>query len=172
MMYHRYQTASADETVAVARRLGGALPDRIIVLLTGPLGSGKTTFVRGLVSARSSDHVSSPTFVYHQRYTLPQKSTVSSGWQQHRDPSSVIDHVDCYRIHTDSTLRARSGIDELLADVSGWLLIEWPLPDLVYPADVPRLTIACGEAPGQFTLETTQPILSVRLNAALSGVTR
>jgi len=60
----------------------------------------------------------------------------------------VIDHVDLYRVQADPALRARSGIDELLADVPGWLIIEWPLADLVYPAEFPVIEIQLSGAPG------------------------
>ena len=91
------------------------------------------------MAARSKDLVSSPTFVYHQRY------------------QGTIDQVDLYRVHTDPRLRARTGIDELLADVPGWLIIEWPLIDLVYPIDIPVIHLTASGAPAwSFTLTTTE----------------
>jgi tRNA threonylcarbamoyladenosine biosynthesis protein TsaE len=160
------QTRSANDTEAVARRLGVCLPERVIVVFMGPLGSGKTTFVRGLVAASSTDHVSSPTFVYHQRYVANREPrTVLSG-----TVGGVIDHVDLYRVQADPSLRLRSGIDELLQRVWGWLLIEWPLPDLTYPADVPRLTVTAGDPPGHFRLETEDQSLATRLTQTLEGV--
>lgn len=125
-------THSPDETSDLGATLGRQLPERAIVTLTGPLGSGKTTFIQGLVASQSADLVSSPTYVYHQRY---------------HGRLGPIDHVDLYRVHHDPTLRARSGIDELLTDLPGWLVIEWPLDDLLYPPDVVLVQIIARAGP-------------------------
>ncbi len=136
----------------------------MIVALHGELGSGKTTLVRGLVAAVSADPVSSPTYVYHVRYQMTeiriQMTERVAPSSVLRPPSSgLIDHVDLYRVHPDPTLRTRSLIDELLADVPGWLLIEWPLADLAYPSDLPRLTIeASGPPVFRFTLTASWPL--------------
>jgi tRNA threonylcarbamoyladenosine biosynthesis protein TsaE len=66
-------THSADETFAVAERLGRALKPGAFVLLHGDLGAGKTVFVRGLAAGlgADADAVTSPTFVLIQRYNGP-----------------------------------------------------------------------------------------------------
>lgn len=128
--------------------LAEQLPPRAVIRLSGALGSGKTTLIRGIVSAVSSAAVSSPTYVYHQRYLVSSTQQAASGGPT----NGSIDHVDLYRVHTDPTLRARTGIDELLAAVPGWLLIEWPLDDLAVPADIPVLTIAAG-GPSEFRFD-------------------
>ena len=52
-----------------------------MVALSGPLGSGKTTFVRAVVTAlHGSDETSSPTFTFWHRY----------------DGEPPIDHVDLF----------------------------------------------------------------------------
>jgi tRNA threonylcarbamoyladenosine biosynthesis protein TsaE len=73
---------------ADTERIGAELAARLrpgeVVLLTGELGSGKTTFVRGACRALGVDAVvSSPTFTIGQRY------------QGGRAP---VAHVDLYRI--------------------------------------------------------------------------
>jgi tRNA threonylcarbamoyladenosine biosynthesis protein TsaE len=62
-------TASADETEAVAGRLAERLAPGDVVTVSGELGSGKTTFVRGACRALGVvQPVTSPTFTIGHRY--------------------------------------------------------------------------------------------------------
>lgn len=57
-------TASAGETEAAGEELAATLSPGDVVLVSGELGTGKTTFVRGAVRALGvTDAVTSPTFV-------------------------------------------------------------------------------------------------------------
>ncbi|MDQ3672631.1 MAG: tRNA (adenosine(37)-N6)-threonylcarbamoyltransferase complex ATPase subunit type 1 TsaE [Actinomycetota bacterium] len=68
-MQLRLATASAEETEAVGARLAGRLETGDIVTLSGELGSGKTTFVRGACRGLGVDAlVTSPTFTIGHRY--------------------------------------------------------------------------------------------------------
>jgi tRNA threonylcarbamoyladenosine biosynthesis protein TsaE len=63
------ETGSAAETEAAAAELANALSPGDVVLVSGELGSGKTTFVRGACRALGvSDAVTSPTFTIGQLY--------------------------------------------------------------------------------------------------------
>lgn len=58
-------THSAEETMRWGRKLADRLKPPVLVLLTGELGSGKTTLTKGIVAglgAASEDEVTSPTF--------------------------------------------------------------------------------------------------------------
>lgn len=62
-------TASAEETAAAGGLLARALRPGDVVLLVGELGSGKTTFVKGVAAALGADEeVTSPTFMLCQTY--------------------------------------------------------------------------------------------------------
>ena len=100
-------TTSAAETEAEGERLGAQLAPGDLVLLTGPLGAGKTTFVRGLARGAGSDaHVASPTFQLVRVY-----------------PGRVqVAHVDLYRVKVAGEL-ADLGLDELLE--VGAVVVEW-----------------------------------------------
>jgi len=100
-------TASAAETEALGERLGADLKPGDLVLLAGPLGSGKTTFVRGMARGAGSDaQVQSPTFQLVRVY-----------------PGRVqLAHVDLYRVKVAGEL-ADLGLDELLDQ--GAMVIEW-----------------------------------------------
>jgi len=63
------ESHSADETEAVAARLAARLAAGDVVLVSGELGAGKTTFVRGACRALGvSGRVTSPTFTIGHRY--------------------------------------------------------------------------------------------------------
>jgi len=100
-------TTSAAETEALGERLGADLKPGDLVLLAGPLGSGKTTFVRGMARGAGSDaQVQSPTFQLVRVY-----------------PGRVqLAHVDLYRVKVAGEL-ADLGLDELLDQ--GAMVIEW-----------------------------------------------
>ncbi len=64
------ETASAAATEAVAARLARHLDAGDVVLVSGELGAGKTTFVRGACRALGvTGRVTSPTFTIGHRYT-------------------------------------------------------------------------------------------------------
>ncbi|MFC6851301.1 tRNA (adenosine(37)-N6)-threonylcarbamoyltransferase complex ATPase subunit type 1 TsaE [Aquipuribacter hungaricus] len=83
--------ATADATRALARALGAELVGGDVVVLTGPLGAGKTTFVQGLALGLGvTAPVTSPTFVLarHQR--------PDAAGPRPDGPNLV--HVDAYRL--------------------------------------------------------------------------
>jgi tRNA threonylcarbamoyladenosine biosynthesis protein TsaE len=78
------ETASAAETEAVAADLAGTLRPGDVVLVSGELGSGKTTFVRGACRALGVRvPVTSPTFTIARRY---------------EDGRVPVSHVDLFRL--------------------------------------------------------------------------
>lgn len=100
-------TTSPAETEEAGEALGRRLRPGDVVLLTGELGAGKTTFVRGVARGAGSEApVASPTFQLVRVYP----------------GSTQLAHVDLYRIEKASEL-ADLGLDEL-AD-QGAVIIEW-----------------------------------------------
>src|SRR6266478_4053503 len=66
-----FVTHSAEETVALGRELARSLAAPVLVLLSGDLGSGKTTLTKGIVSglgAAREEDVTSPTFTLLHTY--------------------------------------------------------------------------------------------------------
>jgi tRNA threonylcarbamoyladenosine biosynthesis protein TsaE len=118
------ETFSSAETEALAADIAARLRAGDIVLLCGEVGTGKTTFVRGLVRALGiSEQVNSPTFGIGHRYVGEQIS---------------VSHLDLYRLG-ELTAQDETLIDDYLSGEE-IALIEWPqiaqgrLPD-------PRLEI-------------------------------
>ncbi len=125
-------TSTAAETEALGADLAARLRPGDVVLVSGDLGAGKTTFVRGALRALGVDGpVTSPTFTLARRY--------------HADGVEVS-HLDLHRL---------AGIDAedeaLLADEVGpdrIAFVEWPeVGDLPAPvAARVRLEHAGGDA--------------------------
>ncbi len=64
-----FESGSAAETEALAARLAARLREGDVVTVSGELGSGKTTFVRGACRALGvTERVTSPTFTVGHRY--------------------------------------------------------------------------------------------------------
>lgn len=107
----RLKTLSA--TRALANRAARALTGQHLLLLSGDLGAGKTTFVRYLAKALgiAPTWVSSPSFALVQRYPAGSRGL-------------GIAHVDLYRVTAPGDLESL-GLEELLAS-DDLVIVEWP----------------------------------------------
>jgi tRNA threonylcarbamoyladenosine biosynthesis protein TsaE len=103
-------TRSSEETTAWGREFAKRLAAPVLVLLTGDLGSGKTTLTKGIVAglgAASEDEVTSPTFTLVHVYGKAAK----------------VYHADLYRIesfHDFETL----GLEDVFAKPAV-VILEW-----------------------------------------------
>jgi tRNA threonylcarbamoyladenosine biosynthesis protein TsaE len=103
------ETASAAETEAAGAALAGRLGVGDVVLVSGELGSGKTTFVRGACRALGVDAaVTSPTFTIGQLYA--------------GEPE--VAHLDLHRLESLAGEDPALLDDYLTADRIGF--VEWP----------------------------------------------
>jgi len=100
---------SEEETEALARRLALSFNAGDVVILTGSLGSGKTTFVRALAAARGVDEklINSPSYTFVNEY----------------GGEPPIFHFDLYRLGDKAEL-TEIGWDDYLAR-DGIVLVEW-----------------------------------------------
>ena len=97
-------------TIELGELLGRSLKAGDLVLLYGELGAGKTTLVRGMAkSVGYRGRVSSPTFALAHVY---------------RGKKLTLHHLDLYRLKDGDT--AELGLDELLHDPKGAVVVEWP----------------------------------------------
>jgi tRNA threonylcarbamoyladenosine biosynthesis protein TsaE len=105
-----------------------------VIALSGPLGSGKTSFARAFIRARGLDSVEvpSPTFMLVEVYD--------------GEPGPPVWHFDLYRIESPDELR-ELGLEEALAE--GVSLIEWPERlGAFLPAERLDLALAMGKSDG------------------------
>jgi len=136
------------DTVALGERIGARLLEGDLLLLSGPLGAGKTVLVRGIATGAGAEpsSVRSPTFVLHHVY-LGRRLR--------------LHHLDLYRLGPRPDL-ATLDLDTLLE--TGAVVIEWgELADLT-GMDVVRVVLDI-ENDGTRTV-VLQPGAADRLAAA------
>lgn len=108
--YWEVTTSSPEETSHLGNTLGQVLTVGAFVGLSGPLGAGKTHFVRGVaVGAQVPvSEVASPTFAIVYTY----------------EGRLTLHHADFYRLENEDELFA-TGFYELLNDTASASLVEW-----------------------------------------------
>jgi len=139
-----FKSESQEQTFSFGHQVGVRLEGGEILLLSGPLGAGKTIFVKGICSALGIDaeDVTSPSFTLVNPY---------SGRLR-------LYHLDLYRLDEGASAAHAVDLDDLLADEKAVIVIEWaermgayPLPDTVWrvtisgDGDDPRRISITGE---------------------------
>lgn len=144
MSHTTYSTHSEQETKTLAAEFAKTLRGSEVIFLEGDLGSGKTTFVRGVAEALGyTDPVRSPSFTIVNRYRV-----------EHATIKQIL-HVDLYRLKDASELTALA-LEEELARPDTVAFVEWP--NAVHPVQwKPTQTILFS-----FIDETTRTISYAR----------
>lgn len=122
--------------------MGARLEGGEILLLSGPLGAGKTIFVKGMCAALGIDEedVTSPSFTLVNPY---------AGRLQ-------LYHIDLYRLDEGASAAHAVDLDDLLSDEQGVIVIEWaermgPYP---LPGNVWRISIdGDGDSPRRISIQ-------------------
>jgi len=122
-------------------RIGTQLSGGEILLLSGPLGAGKTMLVKGIAHAIGLDEedVTSPSFTLvnpHQGRLL-------------------LYHIDLYRLDEGASAAHAVDLDEILTDQSAVVIIEWGerLGRYPLPAGVWQVSISGdGDSPRQISI--------------------
>ncbi len=117
------RSTSTAETEQIAQMIATVLPEKAVVFLKGPLGAGKTAFVKGVAKAKGyTKTVHSPTFAFIHEY---------------RGDRAQIAHMDLYRL-TGAEGLEELGIEEYL-EGPYLCLIEWP--EVLEKTEKPDMTI-------------------------------
>jgi tRNA threonylcarbamoyladenosine biosynthesis protein TsaE len=108
----QFITRSAEETFELAYSIGEAINEPAVFLLEGDLGVGKTVFAKGIGAGLDIDpaEVNSPTFTLVNAH----------------DGRMRMYHLDLYRIEGGADEVYDLGLDEMLNDPAGVVVIEWP----------------------------------------------
>jgi tRNA threonylcarbamoyladenosine biosynthesis protein TsaE len=125
----RRTCATAEDTVTAGEAFAAVLESGDIVLLSGTLGAGKTTFVQGVAKGLGvSERVTSPTFTMVREHRCANDRGIET-----------LHHADVYRVDSlDEVLDLALG--ELVED-AGVAVVEWgELAASVFGRDV--VTIA------------------------------
>jgi tRNA threonylcarbamoyladenosine biosynthesis protein TsaE len=123
-------STNAQETFRLGEDLGKELSGGEILLLSGPLGAGKTVFVKGIAASLGLDpyEVTSPSFTLVNPY----------------EGRLRLYHLDLYRLDEGSSAAHAVDLEELLTDESAVIVIEWAERMGAYrlPAGVWRINIS------------------------------
>lgn len=104
------QSTSKEQTMALGQKLAYILPRGSVITLTGDLGAGKTTLVRGVAQGLNiKEVVQSPTFNIMKIYAKYDKPLI---------------HIDAYRL---ADIDTDIGLDEYIGYETGITVIEWPM---------------------------------------------
>ncbi len=111
------QAGTADDTIALGATLGAGLRAGDVVVLSGPLGAGKTVLAKGIAQAMDVEGpVVSPTFVLARVHRA-----------RHADRPAMI-HVDMYRLldHAGADLLGELDALDLDTDLEdAVVVVEW-----------------------------------------------
>ena len=103
-----------EDTRSLAQGLVRALPEGALVLLTGPMGVGKTTLVQFIAQALGfQGEVTSPTYTLIHEYPTPE---------------GLVVHIDAYRMADQEELY-HLGLEDYLPEAR-LVLIEWGKPEV------------------------------------------
>jgi tRNA threonylcarbamoyladenosine biosynthesis protein TsaE len=151
---------SAECAVALAQRFKRLAAPGLCILLSGPVGAGKTTFARALIQHLQTEHgtaedIPSPTFTLVQTYHAG---------------TLEIWHADLYRLTSPDEL-IELGLDDALD--SALCLIEWPdrMGDLT-PKDAVHLDLQPTAIDDErlCTLRCANPAIQSELTALAQGL--
>lgn len=108
---------TAEDTIAFGARLGADLRAGDVVVLSGPLGAGKTVLAKGIAEAMDVEGpVTSPTFVLARVH------------RARRDGAPAMIHVDMYRLLDDGRANLLDELDSLDLDTDledAVVVVEW-----------------------------------------------
>lgn len=111
------ELATPEDTLALGRRLGAELQAGDVVVLSGPLGAGKTLLTKGIAEAMDVDGpVTSPTFVLARVHKARQEG------------APALIHVDVYRLLDHAAADLLAELDSLDLDTdldAGVVVVEW-----------------------------------------------
>ena len=141
-----FVSSSPEATFNYGHQLGARLEGGEILLLSGPLGAGKTLFVKGICVALgvAEDEVTSPSFTLVNPY----------------DGRLRLYHIDLYRLDEGASAAHAVDLDELLSDERAVIVIEWaermgsyPLPGNVWHIDLS----GDGDSPRHIRMTKSRP---------------
>lgn len=119
------EVADLADLRSLAEEVAAATVPGDLLVLTGPLGAGKTTFVQQLAAALGSEApVGSPTYTLVHEYPTPH---------------GLLVHVDLYRLPAGAV--AALGLDDYL-DRSRLVAVEWGEPLLAEHPEAHHLDLA------------------------------
>jgi len=139
-----FTSISPQQTFELGHEIGSRLQGGEILLLSGPLGAGKTILVKGICAALGIDEedVTSPSFTLVNPY----------------DGRLRLYHLDLYRLDEGASAAHAVDLDDLLSDEDSIIVIEWAerMGRYPLPANVWKIEIAGdGDDPRKIRVQRT-----------------
>ena len=106
---------SEAEMMGLGKRLGWQIALPAVLELIGDVGTGKTTFTRGLAEGLGvAEAVTSPSFTISKRYGF---------WQEGTQKGGELIHYDFYRLDDPGIMREE--LSEALSEPNAVIVVEW-----------------------------------------------
>ncbi len=102
------QIGSLDDLRTFASEIAAEGGDRLLVLLDGPMGAGKTQFTKFFLEAIGSSDTVSPSFALHNSYETARGD---------------VHHLDLFRLENADDLESTGFWD--LFETDAWVIVEW-----------------------------------------------
>ncbi len=116
----KYSSYNSKVTEKIGKKIAATLKGGETLALIGDLGSGKTTFVKGLARGLGvKNKITSPTFVLFKPYQT-----------KHKKIKWLI-HADCYRVQGQEMLKI--GLAEYLHQPDTVVIVEWAEKLRIFP---------------------------------------
>lgn len=115
-------TRNFKETQKLGQELAKNLIPGQVICLSGNLGSGKTTFVQGILKGlKVKGPYTSPTFLIMKQY----KNKISNKFKIRNSKSEILNiyHIDAYRVDEKDILNL--GWEEIINQPDNLIVIEW-----------------------------------------------
>lgn len=131
------EAATREAGARLADALRSGLPGGLLMTLSGALGAGKTTFMRGVLEALGvAGPIRSPTYTLVETYPVGDRQVAHLDWYRLRDAADLED----------------LGFRDLLS-AGHWVFAEWPehVPSVAARADL-ALTLRYHESGRAMTL--------------------
>ena len=110
-------TNSPEETETAGEKTGSQLPVGSVLALEGPLGAGKTCFVKGIArSLHITEDITSPTYTIVSEYEAFSSTETGEAFS--------FFHIDAYRLNGEDDFFALGG--EEYFDAKCITVVEWP----------------------------------------------
>lgn len=130
-----FHTNSAEETIALGKKIGFLLQKGDIIALQGTLAAGKTTITKGIAASLGvTDEITSPTFCLISEY----------------EGKMPLYHMDVYRLEGGDDF-INLGVEDLIYG-NGVSLIEWSEKIM---SELPKKTIVLKLEPVEGTTKRT-----------------
>ena len=132
----KYLSKSSEKTKKIGENLAKQILKKpktkagaFVILLSGDLGGGKTTFVQGFAAGLGvKEKILSPTFVICKKFQIPNPKAQASPKSQKIKAKMRYKnfyHIDCYRAGNSRDMGAL-GMGEIISNPENIVVVEWP----------------------------------------------